>query len=174
MKTKKCILSLLFLVVGSMVMAQSSPEKSYDLVTSGMSVPAFKYEVEKGKSLQSADLKGKLVLINFFATWCSPCRVELPKIQSEIWDKHRSNPKFVMLTFGREHNWQEVVKFREEQKLSFPLYPDPTRGVYGLFAKQTIPRSFLVDEDGKVIYATTGYEEKNFNELVTMINNKLR
>lgn len=174
MKNKILTAFLLLLLPGCLVQAQNSPANNYDLVTTGMSAPAFRYEAEKGKTARSADLKGKVVLINFFATWCSPCRTELPKIQSEIWDKHRSNPKFVMLTFGREHNWQEVVKFREEQKLSFPLYPDPSRGVYGLFARQTIPRSFLVDEEGKIIYMTTGFVEKNFNELVSQINNILQ
>lgn len=174
MMTKASTSFFLLLIFCLAARAQSTPGTNYDLVSAGMQAPAFKYEVEKGKSAKSADLKGRVVLINFFATWCGPCRTELPKIQSEIWDKHRSNPKFVMLTFGREHNWQEVVKFGEEQKLSFPLYPDPSRGVYGLFAKQTIPRSYLVDEEGKIIYSTTGYIEKNFSELVSLINNKLQ
>lgn len=163
---------ILFLGFGITAMAQN-PIDQYTLVVSGSKAPLFKYEYEQGKFARISDLKGKVILINFFATWCGPCRLELPKIQSEIWDKHHDNSKFVMLTFGREHNWQEVLKFKEEQKLAFPLYPDPKRGVYGQFAKQTIPRSFLLDEEGKIIFMSIGFEEKQFNELVKLIDNNL-
>jgi hypothetical protein len=53
------------------------------------------------------------------------------------------------------------------------LYPDPKRGVYGKFAKQTIPRSFLLDEEGKIIFMSIGFEEKQFNELVKLIDSNL-
>lgn len=172
MNNKTCIFLILFSVFGYTLSAQNTPDPNTN-VSKGSQVPSFKYEYEKGKSAKISDLKGKIVLINFFATWCGPCRTELPKIQAEIWNKHHDNAKFVMLTFGREHNWQEVDKFREEQKIAFPLYPDPKRAAYGVFAKQTIPRSFLLDEEGKIIYMSIGFEEEHFNELVKLIDSKL-
>lgn len=137
-------------------------------------VPVFKFEISKGKIISFNDFKGKLVLINFFATWCAPCRRELPLIQEQIWNKHKDNPKFAMLTFGREHSWDEVLKFAKDQQFSFPVLPDPKRKIYGLFASEVIPRSFLIDESGKIIYLSTGFEEPHFNELKEMIDNKLR
>jgi peroxiredoxin len=169
--SEKILLCLLF--AASAVNAQNKPVDSGTLVSIGMQVPVFKYEYEKGKTAKITDLKGKIVLVNFFATWCGPCKIELPKIQSEIWEKHQTNPKFAMLTFGREHSWKEVDKFRLDNKFPFPMYPDPTRSVYGLFAKQLIPRSILLDEDGKIIYLSEGYEEKHFEELVKLIDSKL-
>lgn len=173
MKKFSVVALLLLLVAGTESLAQDQPTSSGTLVTIGMQVPAFKFEFEKGKSANISDSKGKIVLINFFATWCGPCKMELPKVQSEIWEKHKNNPKFLMLTFGREHSWKEVEKFKLDNKFSFPMLPDPKRAVYGLFAKQLIPRSFLVDEEGKIIFMSEGYEEKHFGELVKLIDSKL-
>lgn len=155
------------------VFSQTTPAPKTTLVSIGTQVPNFTYESVKGKNSSISDLKGKIILINFFATWCGPCKVELPKIQSEIWIKHQSDPKFAMLTFGREHTWQEVEKFKKDNGFLFPFFPDPKRGVYGKFATQTIPRSVLLDEEGKVIYLSEGFEEEHFKELVQLIDSKL-
>ncbi len=171
---KKIVLSVVFSIFSlGISWAQSTPNVTTTLVSMGMQMPGFTYEISKGKSGSSSDLKGKVVLLNFFATWCGPCRTELPKIEAEIWNKHHSNPKFLMLTFGREHTWKEVDNFKADNKFTFPFYPDPKRGVYGKFAKQTIPRSFLMDEEGKIIYLSEGFEEAHFNELVKLIDSKL-
>jgi thiol-disulfide isomerase/thioredoxin len=172
---KKRIISglLLTLILWSPVIAQTTPKGPTTLVSLGMQVPSFQYESAKGKTSKIIDLKGKVVLINFFATWCGPCKIELPKIQSEIWNKHKNNPKFAMLTFGREHSWQEVDKFKESNGFLFPFYPDAKRGVYGKFATQSIPRSILLDEEGKIIFLSEGFEESHFNELVKLIDSKL-
>ncbi|MCK9640791.1 MAG: TlpA family protein disulfide reductase [Prolixibacteraceae bacterium] len=164
---------LLTLFFASIVCAQTAPKGAATFVAMGMQVPKFQFESTKGKTTSIRDFKGKFVLINFFATWCGPCKMELPKIQAEIWNKHHDNPKFVMLTFGREHNWQEVNKFKKDNGFLFSFYPDPKRGVYGKFAAQTIPRSFLLDEEGKIIYMSEGFEESHFNELVKLIDSKL-
>jgi len=168
---KLCLLLILF--PGTTVFAQTTTKVQSSLVSIGMQSPNFSYEISKGKNGKINDLKGKVVLINFFATWCGPCKIELPKVQAEIWNKHKSNPKFAMLTFGREHTWSEVDKFKVDNGFQFPFYPDPKRGVYGKFATELIPRSFLLDEEGKIIYMSEGFEEGHFNELVKLIDSKL-
>ena len=172
MKNKIKLYLFLTLLLGGSVCAQTTPKGAATFVSIGMQVPNFRFESAKGKTVTIDDFKGKVVLINFFATWCGPCKMELPKMQSEIWNKHQNNPKFAMLTFGREHTWQEVDKFRKDNGFQFPFYPDPKRGVYGKFAAQTIPRSFLLDEEGKIIFMSEGFEEGHFNDLVKLIDSK--
>ncbi len=170
-KIKLCVVA--FLLLGLTAFSQTTPKAESTLVSIGMKVPTFSYEAAKGQIARISDLKGKLVLINFFATWCGPCKLELPKIQAEIWNKHQGNPKFVMLTFGREHSWQEVDKFKQDNKFTFSFFPDPKRGVYGKFATQLIPRSFLIDADGSIIFMSEGFEESHFKELVKLIDSTL-
>jgi len=135
-------------------------------------VPEFEFEKSPGKTMNISELKGKTVLITFFATWCGPCRKELPSIQSDIYNKFRKNPNFEILIFGREHSWDEVTKFKEANKFSMPFYPDPDRKIYSKFAGQYIPRNFLVSPEGKIIFSSIGFDEKDFKTLKEMIDNQ--
>lgn len=166
------LIAFFFLFVSG-TFAQGTGDKT-TLVAINQSVPDFKFEIAKGKSVSMSTYKGKLVLINFFATWCGPCRRELPLVQEQIYNKHKNNPKFAMLTFGREHNWEEVTKFAKDQNFVFPVLPDPKRGVYGIFATESIPRSFVLDENGKVVYMTKGFTEEEFAGLKRFIDSKLQ
>jgi len=168
---------IVFLIFTCVVAAYGQNAKEADkatLLTENQTVPPFKFEISKGKQVSINDYKGKIVLINFFATWCAPCRKELPLVQEQIWNKHKDNPKFAMLTFGREQSWDEVLKFGKDLNFSFPLLPDLKRKVYGLFASESIPRSYLIDERGKIIYLSTGFEETHFNELKELMDSLLK
>jgi len=172
-QTKISLFICLLLTAAVVVQGQSGIDKT-TLLALNQTVPSFKFESLKGKSVSFNEYKGKIVLINFFATWCAPCRRELPLIQDQIWNKYKDNPKFAMLTFGREHSWEEVLKFQKDQNLTIPFLPDLKRKVYGLFATESIPRSFLIDENGKIIFLSKGFEESHFNELRSLIDNKLK
>ncbi len=174
MTQTKLFLFIALIFAGGVVFGQAANETDkFILLAKDQSAPLFKFEITKGKVVSFNDYKGKIVLINFFATWCAPCRRELPLVQEQIWNKHKDNPKFAMLTFGREHSWEEVTKFGKDQNFSFPLLPDLKRKVFSLFASEGIPRSFLIDEHGKIIYLSLGFEEDHFTELKNLIDSKL-
>ena len=131
----------------------------------GEQAPDFTFETAPGKTQKLSDLKGKVVWINFFATWCPPCRKELPHLQKEVYDKYKNNDDFVLIILGREHNWDEVNKFKTEQGFTMPFYPDPERKVFSVYADQNIPRNFVIDKKGKIVVSSIGFEEEEFESI---------
>lgn len=168
----KKIFLLLCLAVSAGAFAQTTDEGSYTKV--GDVAPTFKFEIEKGKTVDLADYKGKLILINLFATWCPPCNIELPLVQKQIWDKHKNNEHFQFFVFGREEGWDKLMPYKAKRGFTFPILPDVDRSIFSKFAKQSIPRNILIDQNGKIIYQSIGYEEKEFNALVKLIDEKLK
>ena len=95
-------------------------------------------------------------------------------VQQTLWPKYKNNKDFVLLVIGREHTDVELQKYNEKKGFTFPLYPDKNRAIYGAFAKNLIPRSYLVDKTGKVVYATKGYSDEEFAELMKRIEAALK
>ena len=115
-----------------------------------------------------------VTITDFWATWCGPCQSELAEVQKTLWPKYKDNKDFVLLVIGREHTDVELQKYNEKKGFTFPLYPDKNRAIYGAFAKNLIPRSYLVDKTGKVVYATKGYSDEEFAELMKRIEAALK
>jgi peroxiredoxin len=168
---KKILLITLFLTSLN-ILSQEDYMKS-SLVQLNETSPEFSFTTNDGKTVKLSDYKGKVILINFFATWCGPCMKEMPYIQKDLWEKLKKNDTFIILSFGRDHSQEEVNKFIETKKFTFPIFADKDKSIYNLFATKYIPRNYLIDSNGKVIYASTGFSEKEFEELKATINKHL-
>ena len=144
------------------------------MVKVNQTVPEFSFTTSDGKTIKSSEHKGKVILINFFATWCGPCLKEMPYLQSDIWNKLKDNPNFIILSFGRDHSPEEVAKFIESKKFTFPIYADKDKSIYTLFATKYIPRNYLVDQNGTLVYASTGFTTEEFELLKSKINTLLK
>ena len=113
-------------------------------------------------------------VVEFWATWCGPCQSELAEVQKILWPKYKNNKDFCMLVIGREHTDDQLAEYNKRKGFTFPLYPDPKREVTGKFATKMIPRSYLIDKEGKVISATTGYENGAIDTLMKQIDKALK
>jgi len=160
-------LSLLFCIVIE-VSAQEG-----DVVQKGQQIPEFNLISISGDTIRSMDLKGKVVLINFFATWCKPCLMELPHVQKDVWDKYGKRTDFSLLVIGRGHDASEIIKFQKKYEFDLPLFPDKDKNIYKLFADKYIPRNYIIDKDGKVVYLSTGYTEQEFELMLEKLNKLL-
>jgi thiol-disulfide isomerase/thioredoxin len=164
----------LFVLLFACFISTGHAQDETTLVKISDEVPSFDFEESPGVTQNISAYKGKVVLITFFATWCGPCRKELPSIQSEIFNKYKNDPNFVLLIFGREHSWKEVSDFRNNNKFTMPFFPDPERKIFSKFATQSIPRNFLVSKDGKIVFNTIGFEKKDFKLLKDKIDSLLK
>ncbi|MDR1102816.1 MAG: TlpA family protein disulfide reductase [Tannerella sp.] len=136
-------------------------------------MPAFTIVSDDGTETPSARFRGKVILVNFFATWCPPCQAELAEVEKTLWPKYGREPDFVLLVIGREHSDAELTAYNAKKRFSFPLYPDKNRQIFASFATQNIPRSYLIDRNGNILHVAKGYQPAEFKRLLRMIDNAL-
>lgn len=161
------------LVMLFMVLAMCLSMQAQELKV-GDKLPQFQLTSSVYGDVKPADLKGKVVLVSLFATWCGPCQKELAEVQSTLWPKYKDNKDFVMLVIGREHTDEQLQKYNERKKFTFPLYPDPKREVFSLFAEKSIPRAYLFDKEGKLVYSSMGYTPEEFQKLMDIVASTLK
>jgi peroxiredoxin len=101
-----------------------------------------------GKTWHLADLRGKVVLVNFWATWCPPCRKEMPDLQA-LYDKFKDQGLVVLAISDEEA--AKVTPFLAERKISYPVLLDAGRKVNQLYQVEGIPKSFVYDREGKLV-----------------------
>ena len=117
-----------------------------------------------GKDWKFQDLRGKVVLVNFWATWCPPCRKEMPDL--DVLYKRFQSQGFVVLAISDEES-AKVEPFIRERGLAFPILLDPGRKVNEMFAVEGIPKSFVYDREGKLVAQSIDMRtQKQFLEMI--------
>ena len=166
---------MLLAVSPSVAQAQNQDEEiaKTTIVKKGDKAPDFTVEMVDGSKVQLSKLKGKVVVVNFWATWCPPCREELKHVQKELID-HFKGKNFVFLPISRGEKKDVVEAFRKKNNYTFPMGLDPQQSIYKLYASNYIPRNFVVGKDGKVIYVSVGYTPEEFAEMVKVIEGALK
>ncbi|MGZ8899835.1 MAG: peroxiredoxin family protein [Limisphaerales bacterium] len=163
--------SLLLVLTLLVPLSTNAAEQESTLTKVGEQAPDFTATTLDHKEFSLKALKGKPVLLNFFATWCGPCIAELPHVQKEIWEKFKDKD-LVVIAIGREHENAELVDFQKKNKFTFPIAGDPKRKIYSKYASAYIPRTYLINKEGKIVYQGIGFEETEFKALLSAIENE--
>jgi peroxiredoxin len=151
--------------------ARAKRQAETSVVQVGDTAPRFSLVTVDGAEF-SLPADGNVVLINFFATWCGPCQLELPHIE-QIWTGNKDHRRFRLLVIGREETTETVRQHREKSGFSFPIAADPDRTVYSLFARESIPRTVIVAPDGRIVYSQVGFMEEDLDELHSALQEQL-
>ena len=135
--------------------------------------PQFKLQSRDGKMVSLADLKGQVVMVNFWATWCGPCRQEMPHLEA-LYERYNSLG-FTLVGINVEDNPEGAKKWLEENgPVTFPVLLDPKNEVSKLYKVQTMPTTVLVARDGTMRFIHHGYKPGYEGEYQTQIRALLR
>ena len=153
---------------------QTADKNGY-IVKVGQQAPDFTAKLTDGKEVTLSQLRGKLVMLQFTASWCGVCRKEMPHIEKEIWQKHKDNENFVLIGIDRDEPLQKVIQFGLSTGITYPLALDPGAQIFSKYALPDagITRNVLIDPKGKIVMMTRLFNETEFNTLVETINKVL-
>jgi peroxiredoxin len=171
---KKLILFLV-LTLSLSAFGQTKDDKAY-LVKVGEKAPNFSMKLTNGKTVKLSELKGKVVMLQFTASWCSVCRKEMPFIERDIWQKHKSNPNFTLMAIDRDEPRETVIKFAKAIPITYPIGLDPHADIFALYAVREagITRNVIIDKTGKIVFLTRLYDVKEFSKMVKVIDSMLK
>ena len=171
---KKTSLFLLFLLLVLFTNAQSD-ERGY-IVKVGDMAPDIEIRYLDGTVKKLSDFKGKVVMLQFTASWCGVCRKEMPYIEKDIWQKHKNNSAFALIGIDLKESAEKTAKFARDLKITYPLTLD-TEGVsfYAYAAKNAgVTRNIIVDKQGKIVNLTRLYNPREFQEMIRVIEKLLK
>lgn len=144
------------------------------LVKTGDFAPNFVIIEAGGKSYKLSDLRGKVVMLQFTASWCSVCRQEMPYIEKEIWNT-KKGAGLVVIGIDRDEPEEKVIRFKKEMSITYPLALDPGADIFGLYAQKEagVTRNVIIDRTGKIIFLTRLFDRQEFDSMKKAIFDEL-
>jgi cytochrome c biogenesis protein CcmG/thiol:disulfide interchange protein DsbE len=172
------VLPRLFFVILIILALHSSTEGVEDPLFSKIGIipiknnkkaPNFYLENLSGKKVELNHLKGKVIFLNFWATWCSPCKEEMPSM--EYLYQQFKEKDFIFLTISVDYEGKKRIKeFIERERYTFPVLLDPKCETFDLYKVKGIPTTFLVDKKGMMIGKAIGPRDWKSPEVVSLLN----
>lgn len=177
-------LSLFTVVASSSILSAQSPavttassntvspdeDRGYLVKVGDQAPDDFELVLQDGRKTSLKELRGKTVILQFTASWCSVCRKEMPHLE-QMWQTYKDKD-VVLIGVDRDEPIETVKKFHKDMKITYPLALDPAADIFGRFAhkKSGVTRNVVIDATGKIVYLTRLYDEKEFTDMVKVID----
>lgn len=167
------MLLLLALALPGCLSEEVPTEDETTLVRVGEEAPGFTVGMLDGSQVTLAALRGDVILLTFFSTWCPTCREQMQQMQSQVVDRFAGR-KFRFLPISRGETQQAVGEFCRELGIAFPVGLDPDAAIYSIYATRYVPRNFIISPDGKILLSETDYDATIRRLLIEQIEQALQ
>ncbi len=161
-------------LLASLLWAESPDSRGF-IVKVGDSSPSFKLKLANGDSTSLDDLLGEVTLLQFTASWCSVCRIEMPHIEKDIWQPYQDKG-LTVIGVDRDEPLETVQKFAKTMNITYPLALDPNGNIFSLFAERNsgVTRNVVIDQTGKIAFLTRLYDPTEFQNMIQIIDSLLK
>ena len=143
-----------------------------DYLEKGDQLKDFTFQTLNGEKVNIEDLRGKVVYINFFATWCKPCIKELSLMEEHLLQDLEEDD-FYFVALGRGHSAEELKQFKETKAYKFRIGLDSDKTLFKRFSEKGIPHNVILDKNGEIIYSETGFSASGFKKIRRKIKRQL-
>ena len=141
----------------------------------GQTVPDFDIELPDGSKTPIKNLRGKIIMLQFTASWCGVCRAEMPHIEKDIWQKHKNNPNFALYGIDLGETKDKVQSFAKSTGITYPLALDFKSDIFKLFTleKAGVTRNIIINKEGKIVFVTRLFKNEEFEKMKKVIDDLL-
>jgi peroxiredoxin len=145
------------------------------IVKVGDMAPDFEIQYKDGTTGSLSAMRGKVVMLQFTASWCSVCTKEMPHIESDIWQKYRDRDDFALIGVAYKDSYDKIQTFVVKTKVTYPIVPDKSGESFHKYAEKNagVTRNVIVDKTGKIIFLTRLFNLKEFNLMKKIIDKEL-
>jgi thiol-disulfide isomerase/thioredoxin len=131
----------------------------------------FSFTDAEGKSASTADLKGKVVFINFWASWCPPCRAEMPSLEN-LYQKFKEDERIVFLFMNEDNDRSKAIQYLQNNHFTIPLFYSSGDVPNEIFSG-TLPTTVVLDKEGKIVLRHQGMASYNSDDFIRQLNGLL-
>ena len=157
---------LIFFILSAFLFAE---DRGY-IVSVGDMAPDFEMEFTDGQKTKLSELRGKIVILQFTASWCSVCRLEMPHLEKDVWQNYKDQ-NVLLIGVDRDEPLETVIAFQKKIGTTYPLALDPGANIFGLFANKEagVTRNVVIDKTGKIVFLTRLFEEEEYQEMLSVL-----
>ena len=165
-------LALLVLLFATAVQADPYADMTVERPNAPVAAPSFALTDLSGVKVSLASLSGKVVLLNFWATWCGPCRTEMPGME-RVWQRYHDHGLAIVAVSVDEGGEERINKFVRRLNLSYPILLDPDSEIAELYGVSGLPASYLIDSEGRLVGRLEGSRVWDSPEGISLIEQLL-